>query len=50
MFDEGRSAAAIQQFNGKDVGGRALNVNEAKPRRRFAAAVAAVATAARVTN
>ena len=25
-------AAAIQQFNGKDLGGRALNVNEAKPR------------------
>ena len=24
--------AAIQQFNGKEVGGRALNVNEAKPR------------------
>ena len=24
--------AAIQQFNGKDLGGRALNVNEAKPR------------------
>ena len=24
--------AAIQQFNGKEVGGRALTVNEAKPR------------------
>jgi len=24
--------AAIQQFNGHDVGGRTLNVNEAKPR------------------
>lgn len=24
--------AAIQQFNGKEVGGRALKVNEAKPR------------------
>lgn len=24
--------AAIAQFNGRDVGGRALNVNEAKPR------------------
>ena len=24
--------AAIQQFNGREVGGRALNVNEAKPR------------------
>ena len=28
--EEGR--AAIQQFNGHEVGGRALNVNEAKPR------------------
>ena len=28
--DEGN--AAIQQFNGHEVGGRALNVNEAKPR------------------
>jgi len=25
-------AAAIQQFNGKELGGRALKVNEAKPR------------------
>src|SRR3954451_9375610 len=25
-------AAAIQQFTGKDMGGRALNVNEATPR------------------
>jgi|SRR5688572_269140 len=24
--------AAIQQFNGHDIGGRTLNVNEAKPR------------------
>jgi hypothetical protein len=24
--------AVIQQFNGHEVGGRALNVNEAKPR------------------
>jgi cold-inducible RNA-binding protein len=24
--------AAIQQFNGQELGGRALNVNEAKPR------------------
>src|SRR5688572_24851660 len=24
--------AAIQKFNGQDMGGRALNVNEAKPR------------------
>ena len=28
--EEGQSA--IQQFNGQDMGGRALNVNEAKPR------------------
>jgi len=28
--EEGR--AAIEQFNGKEVGGRALTVNEAKPR------------------
>ena len=28
--EEGRKA--IQQFNGQEVGGRALNVNEAKPR------------------
>jgi len=26
------AAAAIQQFNGKDFGGRALTVNEAKPK------------------
>ena len=26
------AAAAIDQFNGKEVGGRALKVNEAKPR------------------
>ena len=26
------AAAAIEQFNGKDLGGRALTVNEAKPR------------------
>ena len=28
--EEGK--AAIEQFNGQEVGGRALNVNEAKPR------------------
>ena len=32
MSTKEEGAAAIQQFNGKDVGGRALNVNEAKPR------------------
>jgi len=32
MSTKEEGAAAIQQFNGKDLGGRALNVNEAKPR------------------
>ncbi len=32
MSTKEEGAAAILQFNGKDVGGRALNVNEAKPR------------------
>jgi len=32
MSSEEEGAAAIQQFNGKELGGRALNVNEAKPR------------------
>jgi len=32
MSTEEESAAAIQQFNGKEVGGRALKVNEARPR------------------
>src|SRR5258705_12390138 len=32
MSTKEEGAAAIQRFNGKDVGGRALNVNEAKPR------------------
>jgi cold-inducible RNA-binding protein len=32
MSTNEEGAAAIQQFNGKDLGGRALNVNEAKPR------------------
>lgn len=32
MSSEEEAAAAIQQFNGKNVGGRALNVNEARPR------------------
>ena len=32
MQTKEEGAAAIQQFNGKDVGGRALKVNEAKPR------------------
>jgi cold-inducible RNA-binding protein len=32
MSTKEEGAAAIQQFNGKDFGGRALNVNEAKPR------------------
>lgn len=32
MSSKEEGAAAIQQFNGKELGGRALNVNEAKPR------------------
>jgi len=32
MSTKEEGAAAIQQFNGKDLGGRALNVNEARPR------------------
>ena len=32
MSSKEEGTAAIQQFNGQDVGGRALNVNEAKPR------------------
>ena len=32
MSSKEEGNAAIQQFNGHDVGGRALNVNEATPR------------------
>jgi len=32
MQTKEEGAAAIEQFNGKDLGGRALKVNEAKPR------------------
>jgi len=32
MSSKEEGAAAITQFNGKEVNGRALNVNEAKPR------------------
>jgi RNA recognition motif-containing protein len=32
MSSKEEGEAAISQFNGKEVGGRALNVNEAKPR------------------
>ena len=32
MQTKEEGAAAIAQFNGKDLGGRALKVNEAKPR------------------
>jgi RNA recognition motif-containing protein len=32
MSSKEEGNAAIQQFNGHQVGGRALNVNEAKPR------------------
>jgi cold-inducible RNA-binding protein len=32
MSSEEEATSAIQQFNGKEVGGRAMTVNEAKPR------------------
>ena len=32
MSSKEEGDAAIQQFNGHEIGGRALNVNEAKPR------------------
>jgi cold-inducible RNA-binding protein len=32
MSTKEEGAAAIQKFNGTDLGGRSLNVNEAKPR------------------
>src|SRR5215203_5254915 len=32
MSTQAEAAAAIDQFNGKELGGRALKVNEAKPR------------------
>ena len=32
MSSKEEGNAAIEQFNGQDLGGRALNVNEAKPR------------------
>ena len=32
MSNESEANSAIEQFNGKEVGGRALKVNEAKPR------------------
>src|SRR3954447_13701518 len=32
MSSKEEAASAIDQFNGKEVGGRALKVNEAKPR------------------
>ena len=32
MSSQDEATAAIQQFDGKEVGGRALKVNEAKPR------------------
>ena len=32
MSSREEAQAAIAQFNGKEVGGRSLNVNEAKPR------------------
>jgi cold-inducible RNA-binding protein len=32
MSSQEEATSAIEQFNGKEVGGRALKVNEAKPR------------------
>ena len=32
MSTEEEAASAIEQFNGKEIGGRALKVNEARPR------------------
>lgn len=32
MSTKEEATAAIDQFNGKDIGGRSLKVNEAKPR------------------
>jgi cold-inducible RNA-binding protein len=32
MSTDDEAAAAIEQFNGKEVGGRALKVNEARPK------------------
>ena len=32
MATEEEAAVAIEQFNGKEIGGRALKVNEARPR------------------
>ena len=32
MSSNEEAAKAIEQFNGKEIGGRALKVNEAKPR------------------
>jgi RNA recognition motif-containing protein len=34
MPDQGEAEAAITQLNGKDVGGRPLRINEARPRER----------------
>ena len=34
MPNQGEAEAAIAQLNGKDVGGRALRINEARPRER----------------
>jgi RNA recognition motif-containing protein len=34
MPNQSEAEAAIAQLNGKDVGGRALRINEARPRER----------------
>lgn len=35
MPNQQEAEAAVAQLNGKDVGGRALRVNEARPRERY---------------
>jgi RNA recognition motif-containing protein len=34
MPNQGEAESAVSQLNGKDIGGRALRVNEARPRDR----------------
>ena len=48
MGSDAEAQAAIAALNGKDIDGRALTVNEAKPEGRPAAAAAAVVAAATV--
>jgi len=34
MLNQSEGEAAVAQLNGKDLGGRALRINEARPRER----------------